>query len=76
MGTIQDISNRKSLIVKEEGGTKVDDKGVQRDIRYRWVVGVFSIVSPQEVKISLDRINVLCLRWRKKKVIHRMFSYI
>ena len=30
----------------------------------------------QKVKISLEELHVLCLRWRKRKFLHGMFKWL
>ena len=37
---------------------------------------VYPLVLPHKVKISLEGLRVLCLRWWKRKVIHGMFKWI
>ena len=65
-----------AIIIKEDGDTKADDAGVQSDIWDRWVMDVYTLVLPHIVKLSLEGLHLLCIRWCKRKFIHGMFKWL
>ena len=76
LGMPPDTNKGEPPAVTEEGDTKSDNEGAQKYLWDRWVIEIYPLVSLQKVKIYLDGIRVLCLRWWKKKVIHGMFRWL
>ena len=66
--------NGEALTIKEEGDSKPDGAGVQSSLWNRLLIYVYPLVLPHKVKISLEGLRMLCLRWWKSKVIYGMLS--
>ena len=62
LGTSIETFKGEALIIKEEGATKADGAFVQSDVRDRWVMYVYPLVLPHNVKRYMKGLRVLCLR--------------
>ena len=76
LGTYIEIFKGEALIIKEEGSTKANDKGTHSYLWDRWVMDGYPLVLLKKVKIYIERLRVLYLRWWKSKVICGMSKYL
>ena len=76
MGKYLETIKVEGLIIKEEGYNKDNDAGVHSDLWNILMMYVYHLVLPNKVKRSLEGLNMLCLRWRKRKFIYSMFKWL